>query len=296
MTAKPPPMPIVVGSPRSGTTLLRLMLDSHPELAIPPETGFLTIGRDLALVESNAKRHFAQALINFPPDAPGWGDFQIPGEEFIARIEALEPFTVSDGFRCFYQLYAERFGKVRWGDKTPLYLLKMPMIESLLPEARFIHIVRDGRDCAASLRSRFFSPGHAIAVQAGYWRTNVLTGRIEGAKCKHYIEIHYEELLRRPSDVLSLVCEFIELPFDPRMLDYYAYAPQRIGEHMGRVRNDGTVLITQQERHAQQALTLSPPDVGRIGAWRQQLSENEAREFEAIAGDALVRFGYRVDN
>ena len=147
-------MPIIVGSPRSGTTLLRLMLDSHPDMAIPPETGFLTIGPDLALVEKDPRRHFAQSLINFPPDAPGWSDFRISEEDFTAKIEALEPFTVADGFRCFYQLYAERFGKVRWGDKTPLYLLNMPMIESLLPEAHFIHIVRDGRDCAASLRSR----------------------------------------------------------------------------------------------------------------------------------------------
>lgn len=295
-TAARAPMPIIVGSPRSGTTLLRLMLDSHPGMAIPPETGFLTIGRDLAFVEKDPRRHFAQSLIDFPPDAPGWSDFQIPGEEFAAKIAALEPFTVADGFRCFYRLYAERFGKARWGDKTPLYLLSMPMIEDLLPEAHFIHIVRDGRDCAASLRSRFFSPGHAIAVQAEYWRTNVLTGRNEGAKRKRYIEVRYEDLLRNPGDVLASVCEFVELPFHARMLDYYKYAPQRIGEHRGRVRSDGTILITQQERHAQQELTLSPPDVGRIGAWRRQLSRNEARDFEAIAGDALFRFGYPIGN
>jgi hypothetical protein len=181
---------------------------------------------------------------------------------------------------------------MRWGDKTPLYLLNMTLIEEFLPEAHFIHIIRDGRDCALSLTGRFFSPGDSIVVQAKYWRDNVMTGRSQGSMCKHYIEVHYEHLLHNPGDTLSKICEFIKLPYHPQMLDYYKYAPRRVAEHRERVRADGSILITQEERHLQQALTFSPPDLTRIGMWQNQLSQDDVSHFETIAGDALTQFGY----
>src|SRR5262249_51644891 len=109
-------MPFIVGSPRSGTTLLRFMLDSHPELAIPPETGFLLIGKELSGTGDDLREQFFQAITSYPPEAPGWADFHIPTEEFHARLGQLRPFTVADGFRLFYRMYAERFGKRRWGE------------------------------------------------------------------------------------------------------------------------------------------------------------------------------------
>ena len=82
------PVPFIVGSPRSGTTLLRLMLDSHPRLAIPPETGFLP--RALVSLFGNDERQrqsFSEALINFPPEAPGWQDFGIEPDALLAALD-----------------------------------------------------------------------------------------------------------------------------------------------------------------------------------------------------------------
>src|SRR5688572_7375160 len=160
------PLPMIVGSPRSGTTLLRLMLDAHPELAIPPETGFLVLGEQLAEEGEAARDQFFAAVTGYPPDAPAWLDFGIPAETFRLRLRQLDPFTVSDGFRLFYRMYAQRFGKPRGGDKTPMYCRHLQAIERLLPEARFVHIIRDGRDAAVSLRRQWFSPGHDIQTQA----------------------------------------------------------------------------------------------------------------------------------
>jgi hypothetical protein len=101
-----PPMPIVVGSPRSGTTLLRLMLDAHPDLAIPPETGFLIAGRELRSRGDGLPERFAETITTYPPGAPAWADFGIPEAEFRERLDALRPFTVRDGFRLFYRMYA----------------------------------------------------------------------------------------------------------------------------------------------------------------------------------------------
>src|SRR5437773_11128912 len=171
------PMPIIVGSPRSGTTLLRFMLDSHPELAIPPETGFLKRRPKRWWSRKSLREIFFRAVINYPSPVPVWPDFEIPEEAFWEALTEITPFTIAEGYRAFYRLYAARFGKSRWGDKTPLYCLDLNAIRRVLPEARFIHIIRDGRDAALSLRRMWFSPGWEIETQAAYWRTCALAAR-----------------------------------------------------------------------------------------------------------------------
>src|ERR1700749_3822350 len=104
------PMPVIVGSPRSGTTLLRFMLDSHPEMAIPPETGFLKLSPRLWWRGDRLREKFFQTLINYPKPVSAWPDFEIPAEAFRAALTDINPFDISAGFRAFYRLYAARFG------------------------------------------------------------------------------------------------------------------------------------------------------------------------------------------
>ncbi len=285
-------MPFVVGAPRSGTTLLRLMLDAHPELAIPPETGFLRLmpelnGRGDALRES-----FFQAVTTFPASAPAWSDFQIPAGDFHARLAEIRPFRIAEGVRLFYRLYAARFGKPRWGDKTPLYAHHLRAIERLLPEARFIHLVRDGRDAAVSLRERWFSPGRDIEVQAAFWRDHVTAAREEGRACRHFLEVRFEDLVRDPEAALRRICGFAGLEFRPEMLRHSERAAGRLEEHGTRHTADGGVLVSHEERLRQQAHSGRPPDPGKIGVWRRELTREEARRFEEIAGGLLAVYGY----
>lgn len=286
-----PPMPIIVGSPRSGTTLLRLMLDAHPALAIPPETGFLAMPLD-AEGGPDASRQFCRAVTEFPPHAPGWADFGIDKAAFSRALQGLEPFNPSDGFRVFYRMYAAKFRKPRWGDKTPLYGLHMPMLQQRLPEAHFIHIIRDGRGCAASLREQWFSPGRSMAVQARHWRDNVTTTRSNGAQCRNYLELRYERLITHTEAELRRVCDFIQLDFDPAMLDYHVRSGARLQEHQGRVTAEGVVIVTDERRRAQQARTLQAPDPTVLDAWRRILSPQEVLEFEGVANDVLKELGY----
>src|SRR3954467_9639002 len=88
------PMPFIVGAPRSGTTLLRFMLDAHPELAIPPETGFLTQAARLALM---SREEVFETVPASPPECPTWEDFGLPAERYREALEVLEPFTPADG-------------------------------------------------------------------------------------------------------------------------------------------------------------------------------------------------------
>ena len=155
------PVPFIVGVGRSGTTLLRLMLDAHPDLAIPGETHFLL---DLLAQNENgpARDRIFRAMI----EAPTWPNLAVSESTFKAALDEVEPFSVPDAIRTFYRLYAQRFGKDRWGDKTPPYRSCMTGIQQLLPEAYFIHIIRDGRDVALSYRGLWFGPGDGIEAQA----------------------------------------------------------------------------------------------------------------------------------
>ena len=286
------PAVFVVGSPRSGTTLLRLMLDAHPQLAIPPETGF--IPHTLSCIggtDANRRQAFCEKLVNFPAIAPAWSDFGISRRALLNELAALMPFHLDEAIRCFYRLYAARFGKTRWGDKTPNYGLYAPAIQRMLPEASFVHIIRDGRDVALSLRNLWFAPGKDMSSLARQWRRDVSLTRKRSAGCR-YIEIRYESLVREPELELRKICEFIQLNYDPAMMRYYERAPARLSEHAARVRIDGRILATAEARLAQQRLTMIPPDTSRISSWKTEMHEQERAEYEAVAGSLLAALGY----
>lgn len=283
-------MPIIVGAPRSGTTLLRLMLDAHTDLAIPPETGFLAA--DQVFLQRLSRQEFADFIEQFPPGVPGWQDFCIPSPVWREALEVIEPFSPVNAFRTFYRLYAARFSKMRWGDKTPSYVFYMRQIEEMLPETRFIHLIRDGRDVALSWRKTWFAPGQDMRTLASHWKQSVsagLNGRKDGG---HYLEIRYEELIQDTASVLQRICDYLSLDFQPAMLNYFANSPARLAEHAERRRGDGTLLVSRQQRLEQQRLTTRPPISERVQAWRTTLTPSEREAFASVAGDLLDALGY----
>jgi hypothetical protein len=289
-----PPMPVIVGAPRSGTTLLRVMLDAHPELAIPPETGFLTLGPKFRGTGDELRQQFFRGITNFPHEASAWPDFQLSEESFWLTLSQIEPFTISEGYRAFYRMYAGRFDKPRWGDKTPLYCMDIKTIRNLLPEARFIHLIRDGRDVALSLRRMWFAPGKDIETLAGYWRKCVLTARKAGLNHSDYLEVRYEDLVLNTPETLKQISLFVDLDYDEKMLSYYVRSESRLKEHKGRFRADGSVLITHEDRVNQQRRTTEPPDPACIGAWKSEMTQDEQNRFWRVAGDLLEELGYKA--
>lgn len=287
-----PPMPVVVGAPRSGTTLLRLMLDAHPDLAIPPETSFVVAASALDESTHDARARFVDTVTAYPSHAPNWGDFGVAREALAEAVQGLQPFTVADGLRAFYRLYAQRFNKPRWGEKTPDYSLHIDAIGSLLPEARFIHLIRDGRDVAASWRQQWFTPGHDPEVLARAWVDRVQAARHAGLGNPRYTEVFYEDLVDRPEPVLRQLCLFLDLPWSIQLLNHQERAPKRLEEHRARISRDGSVVVSHEQRLRQQRRTMEGPSTGRIGSWREELSEEEIRRFERIAGHLLIELGY----
>jgi hypothetical protein len=283
-----PPMPIIVGVHRSGTTLLRMMLDSHPDLAIPPETHFIIGLIDAGSVFS--RERFLEIIFS----ARSWADFKPLEQDFRRIIKAMSPFNVSEALRAFYRIYAQRFGKTRWGDKTPRYSMIMPAIQQLLPEAHFIHIIRDGRDVALSCRHLWFGPGNDMEAQAKNWVDRVTNARSDARKLKNYIEVRYEALVSSPRETLQKLCQFLSLSYTPTMEKYYEHAPERLEEFKDRLDQDRTMYVSSDQRKALHELTKKHPDGSRIGVWRRELSEDEQISFERIAGPLLNELEYET--
>ncbi len=283
-------MPIIVGVPRSGTTLLRLMLDAHSDLAIPPETHFIPAVAKLDARASALREVFFRAVTAMPT----WSDFHLSKEQFFQSLLQIEPFALSEGIRAFYRLYPRRLNKWRWGDKTPPYSLHLTTLESLLPEAYFIHIIRDGRDVALSVKGLWFAPGEDLETIAADWCHRVKVAHIHGQRFRHYLEIHYEDLVTDTTKLLKHICDYIELPYEPRMEKYYLFARQRLEEHESWYNPDGTVLITKDERFQMQRLTTYPPDRSRISRWKNEMSKEDRSRFERVAGRMLQGLGYET--
>jgi sulfotransferase family protein len=283
------PAPFVVGVGRSGTTLLRLMLDAHPELTIPPETHFVPE----LIAAARKRRATAERLAEIVVSQRQWADFGLDADELRRRYAALDALEAGPAVRVFYELYAERAGKPRWGDKTPIYVEHMREIEAALPEARFVHLVRDGRDVALSRIRRALDEPPPVGRIATNWKRRIAAARKQARRLDHYFELRYEDLVADAESALRRVCDFVELGFDPAMLDYHRRAGERLRE-MARdlPSRGGKTLRPGSERLAAHALATEPPRPERVGAWRQEMSAADVAAFEDAAGDLLSELGY----
>lgn len=286
-----PPAPFVVGVPRSGTTLLRLQLDAHPALAIPPETGVGLVAGTL-LRRGVTPDGVATALAGIQ----AFGDLGFPPDELRRLLRSVRPWSAAAGVRAIYRAYAARHGKPRWGDKTPVHCLHMPELGALLPEARFVHLIRDPRAVASSLHGLHFAPGDGSLEAIGAaWRSQVAHARAAGARLGdgRYTELRYEALVARPEAALRTICAAIDLPFDPAMLQAHERATARLAE-LPEARADGGVLRTRGERLGIHANTTLPPDPALADAWRDRLGAAEIATIERAAGPLMTELGYEA--
>ena len=282
------PAPFVVGVNRSGTTLLRMMLDAHPELTIPPETHF--VPELIETAEDGASS--AAALLATITSQREWGDFGLTEEELLARFEALDPLTAGGALREFYGAYAERVGKPRWGEKTPIYVKSMRAIASALPEARFVHVIRDGRDVALSIRDRA-TKEHPIDRIAERWVRRITRARAQAKRLRHYREIRYEALILETEPTLREVLEFFALPWDDAVLDYHQRSAERLEEMKRELPDSGKrTALSVERRMMTHARTTEKPDPRRVSRWRESMDRADRELFESIAGELLRELGY----
>jgi hypothetical protein len=280
------PAIFIVGVARSGTTLLRLMLDAHPELAIPPETHFIP-----QVIRACDGPEPQAGAFNVITQHRRWPDYGLEPEALRERLNSHRRLTAGDAMREFYALYASKHGKRRWGDKSTNYVRKMKAISSALPEARFVHLIRDGRDVALSLLAVHFGP-ETVEGAAEKWRDEIAKARKQGPRLPHYTEIRYEDLIADPEPVLRHVCEATDLPWDDAMLSYQERAGGRIAEIVRDFDRAEGETVTAGVRAAHQANVSKPLQSDRAARWRTEMAAADVATFERLAGGTLDELGY----
>lgn len=293
---QPNPVPFIVGVNRSGTTLLRMMLDAHPELAMPPETHFIpALSEELKTHKRAGAPMTPEQVTDFLVAHRRWGDFGLDPDELLASLRDQKKMRPKFILRAFYGLYAKKQGKSRCGDKTPGYVKQMGIVQRSLPEARFIHLIRDGRDVALSREGRISSEEMSVERHALIWKRRINRARRQVRRLEYYVEVRYEDLVRDPEQALRKICEFIELPYDPAMLDYHEHSGERLQEIDRDLDDeDGGALRPAEERMEAHSLVTEEPQEDRIDRWRTDMPPEDIAEFEAIAADLLEDLGYEV--
>lgn len=266
----------IVGSERSGTTLLRLMLTSHPAIAVPPEGDFLTRMRSDAPTSPAQQQAFVQAFLSIEK-CREWGLSAVLLTEGIAM---MKPQTWSELAAVPYWTWlAVNYPTAnRWGDKNPSHIHRLPRLLNLYPGARIIHIIRDGRDVAASWMNVPFGPSDASsaamkwgrAVQAGLTAARQHPGQV--------LSVHYEALVCEPESTLRDICAFLGENFSHEMMGYADQNQQR--------------ALVPRHRLSWHRNTLRPPDPSRIGRWRSVLTPSQVASFEQSAGEVLSMLDY----
>jgi hypothetical protein len=272
----------IVGANRSGTTLLRLILNAHPRIAIPDELIY-----------------FRSSLAGTPIEQWRTPDLSPPEyEAFVDRfldatdrpLDALDhsqlkddildgPPTFRRPYRCALEAWARHHGKDRWGEKTPGNLFYADVILDMFPEARFLYMVRDPRAGVASMQRVSFFPDDVIF--------NALSRRKHDTKGRALLKravpdtqrmtVRYEDLVRNPAPETRAVCRFLGEDFSPEMLQFHRNA-------------DDYMKDEAEEQY--NATATRPITDDRVDAWRNRLAPNQVAAVESICHGVMQRFRY----
>ncbi len=270
----------IIGIGRSGTTLIRLMLHHHPEIAIPYESHFITDYYRNAdqygdLSNDQNLRKLVEDILQ--EDLLLKWDHQFDVDRVLASIELR---TLSGVFDAIYSDYANGKGKQRWGDKSD-YLDRVHIINKVFPNAKFIHIVRDGRDVANSVMKMTWGPKDIIQA-AEWWHSHIWLGIRIGSVLGEgrYLQVHYESLVENSEEELKRICEFLGEDYSPQMLEYYKDSDKAIPE----------------DRKGQHYNADSAPKRSRSYAWKKEMSSTNIAIFNLYAHHSLKELGYEIPN
>ena len=264
---------LVVGCPRSGTSLLYSMLESAGHFAVHrAETCiFSLLGPCCGDLRNPRNRARMLEIWEQSDQCTVAGLDMAP----VRRRINEECRNTGDFLRIFMENVARHQGAERWAEKTPQHVFFMQEIKRTIPDAQFIHIIRDGRDVAISLahqqaiRPFPWDRGRSLLVAGLYWQWSVSYGSKVGRRLgADYLEVHYEELINQPQQTLDKIGAFIgqELNYE-----------QILRNGVGEVRRPNTSFAS---------------DPNPIGRWRKRITPDELAQLECVIGKLLERCGY----
>ena len=233
----------------------------------------------LPLARRHRRRVKADAFYDDLRRLPRRREWDIAPEDVRPRLH--DGMTMGEAISAIFETYAEKNGKPRWGDKTPLYMQHLPLLERLFPDALWVHLVRDGRDAALSFLAlppgfsgKTWAQPRTVAQFAARWKVEIDAARALGRRAGgRYLELRYEDLVADPARELGRVCEFASLPWELAMVEYA-----------------GNVDVSNLPQHQR----LAQPPTANARDWRTEMAAADACAFEGVAGDALAASGYEL--
>jgi hypothetical protein len=277
---------MIIGCGRSGNTMLRSMLIHSGQIAIPPESYvWSAVARGFSTWRFLSWETIATRVV----DAFEGSDFRLTRADLAlirsaARALPSQKRSLATVLDLIYRSYCSLhgFSDCRWGDKTPLNILDIRMIENVFPAAQYIHIIRDPRAVALSImKAAETSPGirESSYVEAAVrWKKSIRNARALatriGPQC--YAEVRYEDLVHHPERELRRLCGFLGLSYSNVMLEF----------HQGASKLGDVTTIPHLERVGK------PLDAARSDAWTRSISRGDRIEVERVTARYRELLGY----
>lgn len=273
----------IVGSPRSGTTLLERLLNRHSQLCVPPETAYFHLLNRFGLMGRETTRKALVFFVSAYLQTEAARLLNLGDSDVVQRDLLSGARTYTDVFLNLLGLLRESDEKSRIGEKTPHHLLVADYIGEQLPNAQFICVMRDGR---AVVKSRLKHPKweHNLLAAARVWRADARKMRVllenKGSERVHLVR--YEQLITNPEYELKTICDFLGETFEATMLEpdlVRAGVPEKYNEYY------------QQSWMAKSTSDIDPV---RADAWRGEYMPHELALVEKIMASELEHFGYEL--
>ncbi len=284
----------ILGNPRSGTTLLRLMLDSHPNVTVPPESGFMMWFYP-KYKDYNRSRFDVEGIIEFVDDvqkAKKIENWNLDFEKLKKYLIKSNPKSYQNIIDRTYRFFADQNydDTILWGDKNNFYIYHIKELNALFPNSKFIHLVRDGRDVACSYRelnnkkieSRFAPKlPNDISDIANVWNLNnqgIFNDLQEIGMSERTLMLRYEDLVRAPEKELTKITDFLNITYNSKMLEYYK----------------NSVTYEPKDFLQWKANTKKAPQTQSINRYRSELTKEEINLFNEIAIRTLEQHNYEL--
>jgi hypothetical protein len=277
------PYLFLVGCPRSGTTLLQRLVDAHPEIAVIHETQWVPrfYERRVGLTEEGV---VTSKLLARVVEHRRFSRLEVDPDRIAKLIEDGEPKHYARFVSEVFDLYGQMRGKAVVGEKSPGYVRHLPTLHALWPQAKVVHLIRDGRDVALSVldwKKKETTAGRfptwdedPVTTTALWWEWSVRLGREAGARIGpgQYYELFYESLVAEPERECEQLCRFLGVPYDGAMMRFYE---GRMRPKPGRGAKAAWLPVTRGLRN-----------------WQEQMRLDDRWRFEAATGDLLKELGY----
>jgi len=268
----------IVGCSRSGTTMLSLMMNMHENIHIPKESWFLSDVMDRFTPDNKLSEVDVNEIFELTTSHWRWKEWEVSDKALKERLDMLEEPSLSQVVKVIFHQTMEKAGKIRWGDKTPGYVTEIRRIYNLFPNAKFIHLLRDGRDVSISLK-RVGWVGDTTWDIASHWSEQVRAGCEQGRSLPkgQYLELKYEDLVRNTEAKLREICKFLGEEYSEQMMRFYNQAekfmPKRDISHLMK--------------------THRPPREDDLERWKREMSRVQLFIFESVSLREMILTGYK---